>query len=204
MPIAVPLALAGAGVAGYTALGAGTAAAAGGLTGLQELSLGASVLGATGQVLQGQAASETASYNAEIAANNAKIARQNATATAHEGEINAAAASQKTRAELGSLLANEGASGVDVSSGSSVDTRTSAVQNGELNAINIRANAARQAYGYQTQAVNDIAQENLDKSEAQNAPIAADIGAGATLLGGITNPNNPFGAYLASQSMSGS
>ncbi len=181
-----------------------TAASAGlfsGISGLQALSLGASALSGLGQAQAGRAASQSAAYNAQIAANNQVIAQQNATAAIQEGEANAGAASQKTKAQVGGILAEQGASGVNVNSGSSVDVRSSAAQNGELNAINIRADAARRAYGYQSEGANDKIQENLDKAESKNASITSGVESAGTLLSGVTNPNNPFGAYLASQSI---
>jgi hypothetical protein len=38
------------------------------------------------------------------------------------------------------------------------------------------------AYGYRSQAVGYEAQSNLDTSEAQSAPIGADLAAGGSLL----------------------
>lgn len=229
MPIAVPLvaaaveygatttiglaaiggaeAAAGLGSAAYGSFAAADALAETGavssLSGLQLAGLAASTVGGVGQALQGSAAAQSAEYNAKIAANNAIIAKQNAASTIEEGQINSANSSEAARAKIGGILANQGASGVDVNSGSSVDVRSSAAQNGELNAINIRASAARQAYGYQSEAVNASAQEKMDKSESSMDELTGGINAGSTLLSGATNPNNPFGSYLASQSMSG-
>lgn len=229
MPIAVPLAMAaveygattgvglaaiggaeaaaGFGSAAYGSFAAADALAETGaissLSGLQLAGLAASTVGGIGQAMQGRAAAESSRYNAEIAANNQIIARQNASAAIKEGEANAAASSQATKAKLGGILANQGASGVDINSGSSIDVRSSAAQNGELNAINIRADAARKAYGYQTEGVNAGIQEKMDKETAKNEEIAGGVNAAGTLLGNAANPNNPFGAYLASQSMGG-
>lgn len=237
MPIAVPLAIAGAEYGGSflagTAATAGLAAAAGtaedafilgtgtsaaataaesafafapaaaGMSGLQLAGLAASTVGGIGQAMQGKAASESAAYNAEIARNNQIIANNNATAAIHEGEQNAASSSQGTKAKIGGILANQGASGVDISSGSSVDTRASAAQTGELNAINIRADAARKAYGYQNEGANAAIQEQMDKASAKNEAASSEVASASTLLSGATNPNNPFGAYLASQSIGG-
>ncbi len=241
MPIAIPIALAAAGTAGYAALGTGAAIGAGaiadtasmsllegasastvadtasasilasvpeaatvGMTGLQELSLGSSVLSAGGSILSGLAQGKSAKYNAAIAANNAEIGKQNATATIQEGEANAAAASAASKAKIGGILANQGASGVDVNSGSSVDTRASAAEEGQLNAINIRSNAARAAYGYESGAANATAESNMYKSEATTAPIAGDISGVSTLLSGATNPvTSPFAKYLSDRSLDG-
>lgn len=164
-------------------------------------SVGSGLVSAFGSMQQGKAAAQSASYNAEIAANNQKLAQDNATAVQREGEINAAAASQKSRAELGGILANQGASGVDINSGSSIDTRSSAVQNGELSAINIRADAARKAYGYQVEGTNAGIQREIDVSEGKNSMTSGEFKAGSTVLGALTNPSNNWSDYQASQSM---
>lgn len=179
-----------------TSISAGTAAA--GLSTFQELSLGASALSGLGSLASGMANEKSAKYNAAIAANNAQIASQNATTSMQEGEANAAAASMASKAKIGGILANQGASGVDVNSGSSVDTRSSAAENGELNAINIRSQAARTAYGYETSGVNDKAEQSMDESQAAYAPIAGAIGAGTSLLSGAASVNSPWASFAAS------
>lgn len=156
---------------------------------------------AYGAYSSGQASSAAAKYNSQTAANNAAIATQNARFAAEEGEVNVANEQQKTRAELGGILANQGASGVDVNSGSAVDVRSSAAETGELNAINIRANAARQAYGYETQAASDMGQSALDKSQAGNDTTAGYIGAGSTLLTGAGQAGSTYQNYQMNNSI---
>lgn len=175
MAFLLPLA-ATAGAAGGTAATLGTVASLAGTA--------FSVLGALGQ---GQA-------QAAAAKSNAVVARQHAQEAAREGEIKAEADSQKTRAQAAGILANQGASGVDVNSKSSVDVRSSAAELGELSAINIRANAAREAYGYQTEA-------NNFSSEAKNDRMASYIGAGSTLLGGLGNASTNYATYQQNASL---
>ncbi len=227
MPVAIPLAIAGAeaigsssiglaaiggaeaaagfGTAAYGTLEAADVAAEVGMTGLQELSLGASLFSAGGQLLSGMAAEKSAKYNAGIAANNAKIERQNAISTMQEGEANAAAASQASKAKIGGILAQQGASGVDVGSGSAIDTRASEAEVGQLNAINIRAQAARSAYGHETSAASATAEQGMYKSEAAMAPIESSISASGTLLSNATNPiTSPYAKYLSDRSLGSS
>ncbi len=130
----------------------------------------------------GIAAKQSADFNAGIATDNATIARQNATFAAQEGEQAAAATSMKSRAEYGALVANQGASGVEIGSGSSGEVEQSEKEVGELNALTVRSNAARQAYGYQTQAAGDTAQASLDKKEGIQAEIAG-FGKAASTIG---------------------
>lgn len=184
-----------------TSLGA-SAATAGTIADIgSAISLGSSVFGAIGDIQKGNAEAESANYNSQVAANNAKEQKQNATFAAQEGEQNTAVQQAKTRAAVGGILANEGASGVDVNTGSATDVRSSAAALGELNAINIRADAARTAYGYNVQAVNDTAQSQLDKSEASADKTAGYIGAGSTLLGGLASSTDAYQKFLLQNTM---
>lgn len=150
---------------------------------LAAASIGASALG---QVAAGQAASASAKYNSQVAANNAKIATQNASYAGQEGESKAAQSEANTRATSGAILATQGASGVNVNTGSAPDVRQSQAQVGMLEAMTIRSNAARAAYGYQTQAASDTGQSALDKAQAGYDSTAGFVNAGTSILGGAT------------------
>lgn len=148
------------------------------------LLVAATAVSAIGQIQQSKAASAAAGYNSQVAANNAKVATQNAQYAGAEGNQNVAAAGQKARATEGAILANQGASGVDVNSGSSVDTRESEAKVGMLNELNIRSQAARTAYGYQTQSAADTGQAGLYQSEQSSDQTAGYLNAASTVLGG--------------------
>lgn len=195
---AATLAEAAAADATFTAVTAGGASTFAGLSTAATLASGA--ISAVGSIEKGQASSAAAKYNAGIAQNNATIAQQNATFAGQEGEQNAAIAEGKTRAQVGAITAAQAANGVEVNSGSALDVRSSAAELGELNAINIRANAARQAYGFQTEATSDQAQAQLNKSQAQSDSTAGYIGAGSTLLSAAGNKNKNYSDFLSSQS----
>lgn len=182
---------AGTAAAGIGA-GIGTAAASASLSTAATAGLGLASLGrfanlagsgisAIGGLMQGNAQSAAAK-------NNAIVARERAENKAKEGEMRAEQEMQKTRAEVAGIKANQGASGVDLGSDSSIDVRSSAEELGELNAINIRANAAREAYGYQTESANYLAESKNDKTSGM-------IGAAGTLLGGIGNTYTNYENY---------
>jgi hypothetical protein len=160
---------------------------------------GAAITG-YGEYEQGQAAKKSANYNSEIAANNATIAQQTATRAANAGEEQAAVSEQKTRATVGAIKANQAAGNIDVNSGSAVDVRSSAEELGELDALTVRSNAAKTAYGYQTQAASYTAQSQLDKFQGNNAAIAGDIGAAGSILGGVSGAAGAYGNYLQKNS----
>lgn len=147
--------------------------------------IGSTVISGIGAIQQGNAASAAAGYNAKIAAQNAQIAQQNARYTAAEGEQNVAAAGAETRAKVAAITANQGASGVDINSDSSVGVRESEAKLGMLKSLNLRSQAVRQAYGYETQSANDLAQAKLDKMQGKSAKTAGYLDAGASILGGV-------------------
>ncbi len=153
-------------------------------------------VGAAGAISSADAQANAAKYNAEVAAQNEQVAKNNATQAAQAGEVQANTVQQKTRAEVGALKANEAASGVDVNTGSPVDVRSSAASLGELNAITVQSNAAKTAYGYQTQAAGFGNESTLDTTQAANDETAGEIGAGSTLLGGLSSGANNWEKYI--------
>lgn len=159
-----------------------------------------SIMAAQGQQQAGEAQAQADIYNSEVAQNNAQVARNNAQLAALSGEQQAATQGLKNRAELGAIKANQGASGIDVNSGSAVDVRSSAAELGELDAINIRANAAREAYAYQNQATSYEDQAALDQASAGNAKEAGQIGEETTLLSGFGSGANNFARFMQQSS----
>lgn len=148
-------------------------------------SLGGTAISALGTLGQSRANAAAAGYNAKIAAQNAQIQTQNANFTAAQGEQNVGAAGAKTRADVAAITANEGASGIDVNTGSPVSVRESEAKLGMLNALNIRSQAARQAYGYETGAIQQTAQSTLDRKQQTYDTEGGYLNAGATVLGGV-------------------
>jgi hypothetical protein len=153
-------------------------------------------VGAYGAIQSSDAASASASYQAQVSANNATIASQNAQYATAAGEAQVTQSQLKTAATVGGIKASEAASGLDVNSGSNVDVQSSAKQLGELDALTIRNAAARQAYGYQTQSMSDVAQAGLEKAQSSQDLTAGMFGAGSSILGGATSASNSYGKYL--------
>lgn len=153
---------------------------------LAVLGLGTSLIGgieqAQGQVQSAKAQAESYAYQAQIAKNNAAIAGQNVAWVADQGEIDATTQGMKTAAEVGSMKAKEAASGIDVNTGSAVDARAAAERLGVINALTVKSNAARTAWGYQVDQSNEEIQSALYKKAGAYATQAGKIGAGSTLL----------------------
>lgn len=152
---------------------------------------------AMGAIKQGNAAQAAADYNAQIAGMNAVNNKNNAERAAAAGEQNAAQAELKGRAAVGAIRAAQAANNVDVNTGSAVDVRSSAAETGQLNALTIRNNAAREAWGYQNQAASNTAQASLDTMQGQAAQDAASITATSDLLSGAGKAAGGYGDYQA-------
>ncbi len=139
---------------------------------------------AYGQIVAGRAAANADIFNANVEAQNAEISTQKAAWAGEEGDQATGVSQLKTAAKVGSIKANQGASGVEVGTGSNAAVVDSARKVGMLDALTIRSNAAREAYGYQTEAYSHRAQEALNRFSAKNAVQSSKINAATTLLGG--------------------
>ena len=156
--------------------------------------VGGAGLSAYGSIQSAQAQKASADYQAQVAAGNQQTALQNAHYASMSGEQQAAIQEQKTRAEVGAELAAQGSSGVDINSPTASAVRTSKGMIGALDAQTIRSNAARQAYGYQTQSTDFANQASADIAKGQNAETAGYIDAGSSLLKGVSAASNYAGA----------
>ena len=184
-------------VAAVGAEAAGGTAAAGGISSvLGSIGLGTTaaggVVGAIGSLLSGEAGSSMYKYQAGVAKINQQIAKQNADWDRKAGEVEAQEAGMKTRAEVGQTKAVQGASGLDVNSGTNVAVRQSETEIGQQNEAIIRSNAAKRAYGFEVEAVQHEAQSNIDVMGAQQAKTAGQIGAVSSILGGASSVSSKW------------
>lgn len=148
------------------------------------LMVASTLMTATGQIQAGNAANAAGRYQAQIAEMNAKISENRAKDAIERGKIE----EQKKRAEtakiMGAQTAAMAANGVDLSFGSPLDTIAGTAALGELDALTIRSNAAREEYDFRVQAANQRAQGSLERMKGSAAQTAGYLGAGATILGG--------------------
>jgi hypothetical protein len=151
--------------------------------------------GAFGAIQSASAQQKSAEYQAQVAANNQQIAKSDANLAEAAGETAVEQSAQKTRANVGAIKASQAASNIDVNSGSAVDVRSSASELGELDALTLRGNAEKQAYGYEISASGFQGQQTLAQSEAAQAPIAGAISAGGSLLSGAAGVSNQYTSW---------
>jgi hypothetical protein len=143
-----------------------------------------------------EAQSRNAAFQAQVAANNSQIARQNASLEFQSGEQQTANAEMELRSQLGTEKAGQAASGVDVNSKSLADARAGTAEIGTVNALNIRSNAARKAYGYETEATGDTAESQLLESESKEASGMAPIAATGSMLSSASTVGSQYQQYL--------
>jgi hypothetical protein len=150
------------------------------------MAVGAAV-SAYAAIKQGQATSQAADYNKQQA-------QQNALATQQQGAQAAIAQQRDMGLKLGTLSANQGASGVDPSTGSPLDVLSSSIQQGTLDNLNLKYNYQMKALGYSNSAT-------LDSMESSNASTAGYLNGAGSLLGGAAQAgqsyanNEPGGIY---------
>lgn len=153
---------------------------------------------AAGQKAAASAASQSYGYQATIADNNARMAKQNADWVGRQGDIEATNEGLKTGAEVSSMKAKEAASGVDVNTGSAVQARDAAARIGAINALTIKSNRAREAWGYQVDSSNEELQAALYRKAGVNAIKSGQISSTGTLLSTAGNFAGQFSNWMTS------
>ena len=148
----------------------------------QMLQTMAQAFGFRAQAQQSQYQANIHKYQAGVADINKEISKANATYSRDEGEVTAQQAGMKAHAELGEMIAQQGASGLSVNSGSSTKVRESMIEIGQYTQSVIRSSAAKKAYGYEVEAMQygaqaDVYRYTAEQNEAQaaNAMTAAGI-----------------------------
>lgn len=83
---------------------------------------------------------------------------------------------------IGAQRASFAAGGVDPNQGNAVDVTSDTASLGELDALNIRLNAAREAWGYRNQAIDYRYRGALAEAEAENKSMSTLLSAGGNAL----------------------
>ena len=161
------------------------------------LLIASTVIGAAGQASQGAAAKKAAEANAKVQTIMANDALE-------RGKAAEASQRRKTAALKGKQAAMFGASGGEINTGSSLEILADTAQFGELDALRIRSNAEREAFGFLSAAA-------ISTAQGKNAQTSANLSAFGTVLGGAgavsgkwdvfkaDNPGSSFGEFLGFQ-----
>ncbi|WP_021167485.1 hypothetical protein SOV_17400 [Sporomusa ovata DSM 2662] len=135
-----------------------------------------------------QAKASAAAYNSQAEANdaNARIAQQQAQDSVARGQVQEDQQRQKAARFKAQQKAAFAATGVDSTSGSSLEVLTDTAFGSEMDAANIRYNAGQEALGFRQQANNYTYQARSDRAAASNAKTAGKWQMASTLIGGAT------------------
>ena len=140
---------------------------------LTGISIAGSLFSARGQIKAGEAAQAASEFNASVAEIQAEDALL-------RGKIAEERYRQGVQLLIGSQRVGFAAQNVDVGVGSAVDVAADTAFIGELDALTIRNNAAREAWGYRQNATSF-------RLGGQASVDAARFGAANTLLGAGTS-----------------
>lgn len=118
---------------------------------------------------QGQAEQGAAESQAQLSEYNAAVADLQAQDAVTRGELDANTFRTRTRALIGEQRAGFAAGNIDVGFGSAVDVQADAAFVGELDALTIRTNAARQAWGFKVEGQDQRMRATIQRKEGANA-----------------------------------
>lgn len=147
------------------------------------LAVGALALGAAGGYVQYKGQKAQAAYNEQVDENNAKVADAQATQALQAGNIEEDRQRARVRQMIGAQRTALAANNVQTSSGTALDLIGETAQMGEDDALTIRANAARDAWGFKSQGVDYRNQATLTKAMGKNAGTATLLSTGASMAG---------------------
>lgn len=138
-----------------------------------------------GGMMGAQNAKQEGAFNAGMLKRNAELKEQTAQETLFAGDTSADWQRVRTGQAVGTQRAVQAANGIDVNSGSAAQLQDDTAMIGELDALTIQNNAAREAYGHRIQA-------DQDRMNAVQTVTNAGNKATGSILGGI---GGAFGSF---------
>lgn len=165
-------------------------------TGFGAVGIGASLvgglLGAQGATMQGDAQQKMYNYRAQVSKINADINRQNAAWARDKGEIEGTMYGMKAAQRAGAIKVAQSSSGFDVNSGSNKTVQESQSKITQMDEAQIRDNATKIAYSYETKANMDDNQATLDVISGQYAKEASKIKAAESIIGTVSTVSSKW------------
>lgn len=162
-----------------------------------------------GTIAQGKAQSNALRYEADVNKNNAVIQERLSADAIERGREE----ERLHRIKIGQLSAKQqnalALNGVEANSGTALDILGDTAQIGELEALTIRSNAAREAYGYDLNANNYTNSANNNLTAARNVRSSSRFSAMTTALstagsvGGDWYKYKQMGAFSTSANSGG-
>jgi hypothetical protein len=151
------------------------------LTGAQALTT------AVGQHQQAGAVLSQGRYHQRLAEWNANLAERQAADAVARGAKAEQRHRQGVKGLVGAQRAALAAQGIEINDGSALDVQADTVQLGELDALTLRNNAAREAWGYKAQASDERQRGIMAGLASRNEAAGLRTAAFGTLLTGAAN-----------------
>lgn len=162
---------------------------------LAALTIGSTVSRFASDRRDAKTAQQQGDYEAQLYGMNAGLAEEqsrDAIARGHEAELKSRSGSRQL---IGSQRAALAAQGIALDSGSAVDVVENDAALGELDALTIRNNAKREAWGFQTQATQYRQQGELARTSGRNTAKALRNRSVSTLLSGAGDLFSVYQSY---------
>jgi hypothetical protein len=141
-------------------------------------SMGMMAFSAFGELAGGQSKRNQADYTASVYDANASIARMQVQDTLERGRLLETQSRFAARKTIGAQRAALAAQGVDVNADSALDVQADTAGLGELDALTIRNNAVREAWGYQVESYNYGLRASVTRAAGESEQMSSILNAG--------------------------
>lgn len=138
----------------------------------------AAVLAVAGAGYSAYASYKSGKINQQIAEKNAQVTDFQSSDAVYRGEIEEDNLRLEVRRIIGAQRAAYAGQNVDVNEGSASVAQEDTAYLGELDALTIRNNAAREAFGYKVESFNQRSQGTLDRMRGTNQAATTLLTAG--------------------------
>lgn len=146
-----------------------------------------------GGLMQAKGAQESGAYQSDLLGQNAAFKRRAADETIFAGDTSADWQRVRTGQAVGTQRTAQAGNGIDVNSGSAAQLQDDTAMIGELDALTIQNNAAREAYGYRVQAEQDLQNAKQIKKNAKSAAMGSILGGLGSAFGSFAGGGGGFG-----------
>ena len=136
-----------------------------------------------GSLLQAKGQTEDAAFQSNLMNQNAAFKNDTANETINSGDTAADWQRVKSGQAIGTQRSVQAANGIDVNSGSSALIQDDTAMLGELDALTIQNNAAREAYGYRVQAQQGLSNAAQTVKNGKTAAMGSILGGAGKAFG---------------------
>lgn len=156
--------------------------------GLGAIGIGSTIFGsltqAAGAQAAGQAQEQTNQFLGTQSFYNSEVATQNASLALQQGESEAQKYGMGAAQRLGQIKVSQASSGLDVNSGSALQVQKSQQLVSDIDLEQIRSNAAKTAYNFDVQSIQDKNQGQMYFMAGSNAAQAGTTNATSSIISG--------------------